>query len=404
MSGVNGLWQVALREIRERGSSKAYLITTGVLLLLVIALVVVPQFFQEETEEYWVGLVGTGNTEIVQAAENLGNANDEAGAVASVGFQTTEYADREAAVAALEAGEIEAVLVEGEELVVERGGGFFGDSSLVGLLQRGASTVELEQIVAEEGQAAASVVELMTTDTLETTSLTEEDPEDETRGVVAYAGLLLLYGAILLYGTWILTGVTEEKTNRVVEVLLSSIQPWQLLGGKILGIGTLGIAQFAGTIAAALIAVEVTGVFDLPTLDVVSGITLVLWFILGFLLFAVMFGAAGSLVSRPEDAQSVAFPMSMVAVVGFFLSIISLSDPEGVAAVVGTFIPLTAPFVVPVRSALAAIPLWQYLASAALTIGLIIAMVFIGGRIYAGGLLRFGTRVGLREAWRGAAE
>lgn len=404
MTGIAGLWQVALRELTERVRSKAYLITSAILLLLVVALVVVPQLFEEETDEMRLGVVGAGNSDIVQTAESLANANDEPGGIPSVSIEATEYSDRESAVAAMENDEIEAVLINGEELVLERAGGFFGESSIEDLLQRAAATVALEMVVAEEGETATDVIELMTSDTLETTTLTEEDPDDESRGVVAYAGLLLLYGAILLYGSWILTGITEEKTNRVVEVLLSTIRPWQLLGGKILGIGTLGIVQFAGTVAAALIAVELTGVFELPTLDFVTALTLVIWFVIGFLLFAVMFGAAGSLVSRSEDAQTVAFPMSMVAVAGFFLSIISLSDPEGVAAVVGTFIPLTAPFVVPVRSALAAIPVWQYVASVLLTLATIVSMVFVGGRIYAGALLRYGGRVGLREAWRGAAE
>jgi ABC-2 type transport system permease protein len=404
MSGLAGLWQVALRELRERSRSKAYLITSAILLLLVVALVVVPQLFEDETDEFQLGVLGNGNAEIVEAAEDLANAADEPGAPPSVSIEVTGFEDRDAAVAAIEADEVEAVLVDGEELILERSSGLFGDSSLSGLLQRAAATVALEEIVAQEGETATDVIQLMTSDSLETTTLTEEDADDESRGVVAYAGLLFLYGAILLYGSWILTGITEEKTNRVVEVLLSTIRPWQLLGGKILGIGALGIAQFAGTVAAALVAVEITGVFDLPTLDLVTAVTLVVWFVIGFLLFAVMFGAAGSLVSRSEDAQTVAFPMSMVAVAGFFLSIISLSDPEGVVAVVGTFVPLTAPFVVPVRSALAAIPAWQYVAAVLLTIGTIVGMVFVGGRIYAGALLRYGGRVGLREAWRGAAE
>lgn len=404
MSGLSGLCQVARREITERGRSKAYVITTVVLLLLVVAIVVVPQLFGEETEKFQLGVLGDGNEEIIQTAEQLANANDEPDGPRSVTIEVTPYEDRDRAVGALEANDVEAVIVDGEELLVERAAGFFGESSLVGLLQRAAATVALEEIVAVQGEAATSVIDLMTTDTLTTTSLSEEGADDETRGVVAYAGLLLLYGAILLYGTWILTGITEEKTNRVVEVLLSTIRPWQLLGGKILGIGALGITQFAGTVAAALIAVDVTGVFDFPTLDVGAATTLVIWFMLGFLLFAVLFGAAGSLVSRSEDAQTVAFPMSMVAVVGFFLSMIALGDPEGVAALTGTFIPLTAPFVVPVRAALAAIPAWQYALSIVLTLGFTVAMVFVGGRIYAGALLRYGSRVGVREAWRGAAE
>jgi len=188
----------------------------------------------------------------------------------------------------------------------------------------------------------------------------------------------------------------------VVEVLLSSVKPWQLLAGKIAGIGLLGIGQFSGTIAVALIAVQTTDTVDLPSLDFSTVANLIVWFILGFLLFSVMYGAAGSLVSRMEDAQNVAFPLSMVAVAGFFISITALSDPDGPAAVIGTFIPFTAPFVVPVRAALIAIPLWQYLIAVVLTMGTIVGLVFVAGRIYAGGLLRFGTRVRLRDAWRSA--
>ena len=154
----------------------------------------------------------------------------------------------------------------------------------------------------------------------------------------------------------------------------------------------------------ALVALEMTDTFDLPNLDVGIVLNLVLWFILGFLLFAVMFGAAGSLVSRMEDAQNVAFPMSLLAVAGFFVSTVALSDPNGTAAIVGTFFPLTAPFVVPVRTALEAIPVWQYATSAALAAATVVGLVFFAGRIYAGGLLRFGGRVGVREAWRGASE
>jgi ABC-2 type transport system permease protein len=141
---------------------------------------------------------------------------------------------------------------------------------------------------------------------------------------------------------------------------------------------------------------------ELPSLDAGLVANLIVWFVLGFLLFAVMYGAAGSLVSRMEDAQNVAFPMTMVVVAGFFVSIAALSDPDGPTALIGTFVPLTAPFVVPVRAALETIPAWQYGLSVLLTLGAIVGLVFVAGRIYAGGLLRFGTRVKLRDAWRSA--
>ena len=403
MTATSIIWQVARREITERGRSKAYLITTVVTLLLVLGLVIVPSLLGGGTEEYTIGSIGEGNQPIVESAELLRNAGDEPEDEESVAISIVEFGDLEDAETALADGEVDAVLVDGSEVVVESVGGF-GDSAVVSLLQRGAASVELEVIVSESGQAATDVIDVMTSDPLETTTLSGQEAGDESAGVLAYAGLMLLYIAILLYGTWILTGVTEEKSNRVVEVLLSSVKPWQLLAGKIAGIGILGIAQFTGTILVAIVALQLTGAFELPNIGVSSVVTLVVWFVLGFLLYAVMFGAAGSLVSRMEDAQNVAFPMSLTAVAGFFVSIAALNDPDGAAAVIGTFIPLTAPFVVPVRAALDAIPLWQYLLSIVMVLATIAGMTLVAGRIYAGALLRYGGRTKLREAWRSAAE
>jgi ABC-2 type transport system permease protein len=190
----------------------------------------------------------------------------------------------------------------------------------------------------------------------------------------------------------------------VVEVLLSSIRPWQILGGKILGIGTLAMAQLLGTLVVAVVALRVTGAFDLPPIEVTAVLNLLLWFVVGFLIYSVLFGAAGSLVSRTEEANTIAMPMSMTAVVGFFVSISALNDPDGPVAVIDTFIPVTAPFVVPVRTALESIPLWQYLAALVISIAAIVVLTRVAGRIYAGGLLRYGGRVRVREAWKSAAE
>lgn len=393
--------QVALREIRERGRTKGYLISTVLTLLVVVALVVLPRVLGGP-EEHTVGLVGAGNEEIVAAAVEVATAGDTPGEEPSVVIDSVSFTDRDAGLAALESGEVNAVLVDAAEIVVETAG--FGGSNLPGLLQRGAAALELERLVSEGGQTAVEVIEVMTSDPLMTTTTSGDDPEDESRGVVAYAGLMLLYVAILVYGSTILSGVTEEKSNRVVEVLLSTLRPWQLLAGKVAGIGALGIAQFLITVVTGVVTLRITGVVELPVAGPVTVANLVLWFVLGFLLYAVMFGAAGSLASRPEDAQNLAFPMSLLAVAGLFASFAALENPDGTAALITTFIPLTSPFVVPVRVALEAIPLWQYLLAVAATMLAIVGMIFVAGRIYTGGLLQFGARVGLRRAWRSAAE
>jgi ABC-2 type transport system permease protein len=404
MTGFRALWQVALREITERARSKAYLITTALTILIILGLIVIPNLFGSDTEESTVGSVGSGNEEIIATAVELGNANDEPDAPPSVSLETVDYGDRDTAVVALEDGEVDAVLVDGEEIVVESTQGL-GGSSLANELQRAAATVQIQTVVAEQGQQAEDIIEILTSDPLEVTSLSGVDTEEnESRTFVAYFGLLLLYLAVLLYGTWILTGVTEEKSNRVVEVLLSSIRPWQILGGKILGIGTLAMAQLLGTLVVAVVALRVTGAFDLPPIEVTAVLNLLLWFVVGFLIYSVLFGAAGSLVSRTEEANTIDMTMSMTAVVGFFVSISALNDPDGPVAVIATFIPVTAPFVVPVRTALESIPLWQYLAALVISIAAIVVLTRVAGRIYAGGLLRYGGRVRVREAWKSAAE
>jgi ABC-2 type transport system permease protein len=397
------MWEIARREIRERGKSKAFLLTSLITLLLVVGIIVIPTLIGGGTDEHTVGSVGEDNEAIVEAAEQIANAGDEPDDEPTVAIEIVEFQDRDAGEGALESGDIDVLLVNGEEMIAEGGSGLLG-SSLSRLLQRGAVTVELERLVTESGETATEVIEVMTSDPLELTSLSGEDPSDETGTIIAYFGLLLLYMAILLYGTWILTGVTEEKTNRVVEVLLSSVRPWQLLAGKILGIGLLGLTQFGATIVLAAVAIQVTGSLDLPELPIEGIVNLVIWFVLGFLLYAVIFGAAGSLASRMEDAQTAAMPVTVLAVVGFFVSISSLDDPDGLLATVGTFVPLTAPFVVPVRVALDAIAPWEYVLAVVITLGSIVALLFIAGRIYAGGLLQFGGKIKIRDAWTSAGQ
>ncbi|MGH8913897.1 MAG: ABC transporter permease, partial [Acidimicrobiia bacterium] len=221
MSSLGIVWQIARREIREHGRSRSFLITTVVTFLLVAGLVVVPGLIGGGISEYAIGSVGEGNEPIAAAAEQLGNAGNGPDSEPSVAMALRVFEDREGAEAAMELGELDAILIDGDEVIVESVGGF-GDSEVLSLLQQGAASVELEAIVSEEGQAAANVIEVMTSDPLHTTTLSGPEAGDETRGAVAYAGLLLLYMAVLLYGNWMLSGVTEEKSNRVVEVLLSS--------------------------------------------------------------------------------------------------------------------------------------------------------------------------------------
>jgi ABC-2 type transport system permease protein len=339
-------------------------------------------------------VVGEGNQPIVDAALELGNEEDDGG----VEIVTVDIASAAEAEAALEAESIDIALVDGSTLITPVGSGV-GGSSLASLLQEAAAAVKLDALAGE----GAAAVAILTEDNLAVRSLADETAEaTEARVLIAFGGLVLMYFAILSYGTWTLSGVTEEKTSRVVEVLLATVRPWQLLAGKIIGIGLLGLAQFVITIAVAMVTIRVTGVVELPAVPVASIPVLVLWFVLGFALYSVGFGAAGALVSRVEDAQSVATPFTLMSILGFFVSFQVVNDPGGTFATVMSLLPPTAPFAVPVRTAFGAIPWWELALSVVLTVGAILALVRFAGRAYSGGLLRFGNKVSWKDAIRSA--
>ena len=390
------LWLVVMREIRTRARNRAFVTSTLMMLLLVLAGIVVPTLFAERTTTYRIGLVGDGNQAIVDTASALtGSA-----AFTNVTVTARGIADVAAAERALDAGELDAALVDGEELVLATPGGM-GGSDVQRLLQQAAGTMQVEAMV---GQGSADrVVAALTDDALAVRTLSGTDAsETEGRAWIAYGGLVLTYFFIVGYAMWTLGGVTEEKSNRVIELLLAAARPWELLAGKILGISLIGLGQFVLTIATALIAIRVTGAYALPAVPVDLAGVLTLWILLGFGVYMVMCGAAGALASRPEDAQAAAGPITLIAMVSFFLSFGVLGNPDGALANVSTFVPFSAPFVVPIRAALGVLPVWQHLSAIAITLVAVVVLVRLGGRVYAGGVLAFGGRLKWRQALRRA--
>jgi ABC-2 type transport system permease protein len=222
-------------------------------------------------------------------------------------------------------------------------------------------------------------------------------PDDETATFII---TILLFMAIATYGAMVLSGVVEEKASRVVEVLLARIPARNLLAGKIAGIGLLGLGQIAVTALAAFIAVTFVGSVDLPA---VRGSVLawaVVWFIVGYALYATVFGALGSLASRPEDAQSTAGPVSVVLVLVYFISFAAIGGAETNWARAVAWFPPSAPVAMPSRIAMGTATWWDPLVALALTGAAIVGLVVLGGRVYAGAVLHNGPSLKLRDVWR----
>jgi ABC-2 type transport system permease protein len=194
----------------------------------------------------------------------------------------------------------------------------------------------------------------------------------------------------------------EEKASRVVEVLLATVQPRAILAGKILGIGALGLLQLALTAVVGLAAASASGAIELDAGDLGTLAVVLVWFLLGYLLWSSLYAMGGVMVSRQEDLQSSTTVLTILLVIGYLLAFPAIDDPDGTLAVVASLFPLFAPIVMPLRVALDAASAVEIAASLVLLVGSIALLVPLGARLYERSVLRMGKPMKLRDAWRAA--
>ena len=217
---------------------------------------------------------------------------------------------------------------------------------------------------------------------------------------MAFFAVLLLYGQLLTYGYWVAAGVVEEKASRVVEVILAAVRPRQLLAGKVLGLGVLALGHLLLITAVGLGAAAATGALDVDG-HLVAGAALALaWFVAGYAFYSCAFACAGALVPRQEELQSVTMPLTMTIALSFLLSFAVTDTPDVTLAHVLAFVPTTAPLIMPGRIITGHAGAAEIAASLAVTLAAAAALVPLAGRVYEGGILRTGSAVKLREAWR----
>ena len=385
------LWLVARREWNQRVSTLAFRLSTLISILIVTALILVPDIYGGgANRERTVGVVGEGSPQLPALVRVSG---DELG----LALETRAFADEAAGRAALRSDDVAVLLVDRRELVWKAE----IDDQLQAVVSSAVQVLERQRAIDELGLTPEQAGRLFEPPNLPSTSLEPVTQERSDREELAWIGLLVLFTAIAFYGGFLMVGVVEEKSSRVVEVLLSRLRPNELLAGKILGIGLVGLAQLALVAGSALVALGFSENTSATTTPSTVG-WFVVWFVLGYGFYAVLYATAGSLVSRQEEAQGIQFPISAVLIVAYFLSMEATRSPDSVAALVGSFLPPTAPMVMIVRIAYGSVPGWQIALSMALVVVTIYGMVQLAGRIYAGAVLRFGRRLRLKEAWRGA--
>ncbi len=389
MNDVRQSWLVAKREIRERSRSPAFRLSIVLMIVTVAAMLILPAALKPGGGTRNVGLTGSAPAALAVAIQQQADA---AGTPARIHHYTSLAAGERA----VRQGHLD-VLVAGVERLEWQGR---ADEQLKAAVAGAIQLVTVRERATAAGIGPGRLATLLAPVHLTSVELgpvAGRGPSDET-AVIVMTGLLLFY--ISIFGQMVLTGVLEEKASRVVEVLLARIPARALLAGKIAGIGLLGLAQIGVTALAALIAVTAVQSIDVPAVRGAVLAWVLVWFVLGYVLYATVYGALGSLGSRVEDAQSVAGPVSVVLVVAYFASFAMIAQPASAAARAISYFPLTAPLAMPGRIAMGATAWWEPVAAAVLTLAATVVLVGLAGRLYTSAILHSGPRLGLRDAWR----
>ena len=377
MSRRRAIWLVARREILERGRSRAFLVSLVLSVGIIVAGLFLPSLIGGGVRVQYLRIVGTppaGMTESLAATARLTNLTVRTDPVPDLSTGETRLRD----------GTLDALLL------------IPPDGSLPTFVVKSRGNQLLQQVVASS---------FTTPPQISFRELEPADPNRDTSLALANVGVILLFISIFTFGTWVLTGVVEEKASRVVEVVLSTIEPRDLLMGKVLGIGLLGLIQLLVMVSVGLTAGVLGGRFSLPPTTGQAVLLLIVWFILGYALYATALGVLGALASRMEEASNASSPVSFIAMGAYFFSlIVAINDPSGTAARVASFIPPVSPMVVPMRAALGAIEPWEMIGSAIVTIVAIWILFVVGGRVYSGAILQSGARIRLRDAWRASGQ
>ena len=390
--GDTGL--VAAREVRERLRGRVFRIGTLLILAVVAGAIVIPVVNRGKSHPQQVAVVGP-------LPALLRAAIVAAGPRAGTTVRLVPEAGVEAARDGLRSGRVNLAVVNARAVMVNTAIGAADTSTTAQLVRAVARSLGADEAVEAAGLSAAQAAQLARARPLPVTSL-EAGPVPGVARSTSIVGLILVFVMLTQYNTWTLIGVMEEKSSRVVEVLLAAIRPVQLLAGKVLGIGLVAFAQAALIVAVAIGLAEAVGSDLLHGTAPLVLVSTLVWLVLGYAFYCWVYAAAGSLAERQDQVQSLAFPLSLPIIFGYVISLTALGSgsPSGFFKVLA-YLPPTAPFAMPVLVSLGRVTWWEFTAAAALSVLCTVAVARVAISIYRRAILRTGRRVRLREVVSG---
>ncbi|MDS1269440.1 ABC transporter permease [Lipingzhangella sp. LS1_29] len=394
---VRAVWLVARREMVTRARNKAFIIGTLGVVVAIGLIALAPMVFSALTQNQTSQM--SAEPELAPVLEQV---EQQAAETPEVQVETSDWPGRDRAEEAVQDGELDVALIGTDQdlaAVVEG----TPDPAILGLIDDVYIQQQVTDTLADTGadeqavqQALESGVRVQSVD-----GATGMDQAFLVGTVVGMTVTLLLYISVLIFGVYVAQGVVEEKANRVVELLLATVRPWQLLFGKILGIGALGLIQVGVALVAGVgVALATDYLANLPVSFATLAITLVVWFVLGYVFFAALLAASASLVSRQEEVQSAIQPVMFLIMVPLILAMVTINTGGGTIVSVLATLPPFSPFMMPMMLATGQVALWQNLMALAFLAAALIGVVWLAARIYTGAALRTGSKIPMREALR----
>jgi ABC-2 type transport system permease protein len=390
MTARQATYLTARREFRERVRSRAFRVGLLIQLVLVLGIALISALTGDDgAKTLKLGVSG-------QEAAAVGKTARAGQQAFSLKLELRRLPSPSAARAAVREDDVDLAVAGGR--LYSSGD---TDDQALALVRSAASQVRTTAQLRRRGLSTASIRRALTPPQLTTVEVTSKD--DGGQGL-AFVGVLLLYIAIITFGNVVASGVIEEKSSRVIELILSTIHARELLAGKVLGIGLVGLIQLLAVAGAGLALSFALGEVELPSSTALTAMLVAVYFILGYLLYACGYAMAGALVSRQEDAQSTTAPMTVVLIGGYVLSLSVIDEPNSTLAVICSFVPPVAPMIVPARAAQNALPLWELAASLALMVIGALLLIALAGRVYERAVLRLGAPIKLSQALKLARE
>lgn len=415
------IWVVIRREFVERVRNKWFVISTLLGPVLMAVLILLPILMATSGQDRTVVVLDVSAGEFgARVTEMLnGPAPIKASHVAVDLADLEDVADSLAT--AVGNKMLDGLLIVSDETVQDGSVEYRGsnvssqiDMSIMRrVLREAVLTERLGQVGVDPDLVAQATIPLrMQTVTIRRGQVTEQS--GEAAFFVAYFVWFLLYMAIVIYGVQVMGAVVEEKTSRIVEVLVSSLKPFQLLAGKVVGVGAVGLLQLGIWTGVGWLLVSqrdrimglfgVSGAsasgFSLPDIPLSLVVILLTYFLLGYFLYAAMFAAVGAMSNSEAEARQAQTPVVMVLVIPAMLSMIALNSPDGTLAKTLTLVPFSSPIATPVRWAAAGVPLVELGASILILMISLVGITWVAGRIYRVGILVHGKRPKLVELWR----